>query len=270
MQIFFHVGLPRAASTFLQYKVFPVLEGIKYIKKHNFKKRDKIILKSGFDKFLLSSEMDIGKKDCYERLKQIANEYPDAKTILVLRKHSSWIKSKYFYYIRKQGSSDFNEFFNFENTGFFLVEHLECKRKIAIIEKYFKHKPFIIFQEDISKNPVDVIKKLVHFMNVQIDFNKINFKKVNKSFTLYELRSLLYLNKKLKNWPENVKAANFFYKSFRNLLIRLSVLYSKVSTLWSPYPELIIQSELLLKIDAYFKEDWNYCIKYAEENNGTI
>ncbi len=63
MQIFFHVGMPRAASTFLQYKVFPIMEGIKYIKKHNFKRHEKIISNSKFDKVLLSSEMDIGKKD---------------------------------------------------------------------------------------------------------------------------------------------------------------------------------------------------------------
>ena len=55
MQIYFHVGMPRTASTFLQYKVFPVLEGIKYIKKHNFKKHNKIISEASFDKFLLSS-----------------------------------------------------------------------------------------------------------------------------------------------------------------------------------------------------------------------
>ncbi len=266
MEIYFHVGLPRAASTFFQYNVFPHFKGVQYIKKHSFNKRENIISRTKPEKILLSTEMDIGKENKFEKLKLIAKEYPEARAILVLRKHSSWVKSKYFYFIRKHGSLDFHEFFNFENSGFFKIEHLEYKRKIELIEGLYSHKPYVIFQEDIADDPYLVIKKLSAFMGVEYDINKIRLSKVNKSFSQTELRRLLYLNKKLKNWPEKVKMFNLVYRAFRNLLIRLVVIYSKLTPEKSPYLESLIPGEAIARIDNYFENDWNYCKQYAEEN----
>ncbi|NOZ48044.1 MAG: hypothetical protein GXO79_14900 [Chlorobi bacterium] len=266
MEVYFHVGLPRAASTFLQHKVFPKFRGIEFIKKHNFKYRDKIISESKSDKILLSTEMDIGKENRYDDLIEVSKKFPNSKTILVLRKHDSWIKSKYYYFIRKHGYLDFDEFFNFNDTGFFKIRHLEYKRKIEIIENLYNHKPYIIFQEDLTKDSLQTLRKLATYIGISFNERDIKISKVNKSFSQRQLQVLLSFNKKLKNWPEKTKYFNFLYKSLRNLMIRIVVLLAGVLNSKKNKISSIIPPESLKKISEFYTNDWNYCIEYSKNN----
>jgi len=44
-EVYFHVGLGKTASTYLQYQLFPKLKGIKYFQRSSYKRYHKIIEK---------------------------------------------------------------------------------------------------------------------------------------------------------------------------------------------------------------------------------
>ena len=113
-EVYFHVGLPKTASTYLQALIFPKLKGIKFFPKKKFNKYKNLHAQRAEGKFLFSSETD---RWMDEKLKEISEYYPDAGIIFVFRRHDQWISSKYNYHLRKNGRISFDELFNLENTA---------------------------------------------------------------------------------------------------------------------------------------------------------
>jgi hypothetical protein len=56
--IFFHVGLARAASAYLQHKVFPHFTGVHYIPPNHYRRYQHIIAATTAPKYLVSREFD--------------------------------------------------------------------------------------------------------------------------------------------------------------------------------------------------------------------
>ena len=57
-RIYFHVGLAKTGSTFLQNNFFPNLQNIKYISTHKYRKCIDIINKTNYDSYLISREFN--------------------------------------------------------------------------------------------------------------------------------------------------------------------------------------------------------------------
>ena len=57
-EIYFHVGLAKTGSTFLQNNFFPYLKNIKYISTHKYRKCIKIINNTNYKSYLISREFD--------------------------------------------------------------------------------------------------------------------------------------------------------------------------------------------------------------------
>ncbi len=89
--VFFHPGLPKTATTFLQQQAFPKLNDVRFTKKHHFKYHESIIQQSEHEKFLFSFERDVTME---QSLAKFSGEYPDAGIILSFRRHDKWIASK--------------------------------------------------------------------------------------------------------------------------------------------------------------------------------
>ena len=57
-EIYFHVGLGKVASTYLQHRFFPRLKGIHYIKSTRYRRSPQIIKDTNYDKYFISREFD--------------------------------------------------------------------------------------------------------------------------------------------------------------------------------------------------------------------
>ena len=57
-EIYFHVGLAKTGSTFLQKNFFPYLKNIKYISTHDYINSIDIINKTNYKSYLISREFD--------------------------------------------------------------------------------------------------------------------------------------------------------------------------------------------------------------------
>lgn len=103
--IIIHIGLPKTASTFLQYDVFPKMKDINF-GTADLVSWDDYSLKEGCVN-LYSSETFIGdatnSKLSFEKLREISKRYPDLKIIVVLRDNEKWLPSLYNQYIRNGG-----------------------------------------------------------------------------------------------------------------------------------------------------------------------
>lgn len=106
-EIFFHVGLARTASTYLQHKVFPRLQGVHYIAPNQYRRYQHIISDTTSTKYLVSREFD-QRLDSASR--QFAQSFPDAKIMIVLRRSDRWIASQYRRFVKNGYALSFQEF----------------------------------------------------------------------------------------------------------------------------------------------------------------
>lgn len=259
--IYFHAGLPRTASTFLQRKVFPQFKGIVFVKKHDFKKHDQII-ESATEPVLLSTEIDIGKgRPNANKLFDFAEKYPETRIILVLRRHDKWIASKYKYHIRKNGRLTFKEFFNLqENNGFFRKEHLEYRKIIDLLESLFQHKPLVMFQEEFKAEPEKSLNYLAAFCKADFDYSKLKDTGVNAAFSEKQLRLLLKFNRRFAFDETKHKKSR---KKIRAGLIHSLAFVARFITSDNGNEGVLIPESDLKQVKEAYKEDWQACINYA-------
>jgi len=90
--IYFHVGLAKTGSTFLQNNFFPKLQNIKYISTHKYRRCIDIINNTNYDSYLISREFD---RQLEGEVKKILNYFPETKIIIAFREHKKWFN--YFY-----------------------------------------------------------------------------------------------------------------------------------------------------------------------------
>lgn len=264
-EIFFHVGLPKTASTYLQRRVFPKFKGIHYIKKHDFNKHDKIIARSKMP-LLFSTEMDLGiGKSRAKKAYDFAEKYPDTKVILVLRHHEKWIASKYKYYIRKNGTLTFREFFNIykNNKSLLLHEQLEYRKIISLLESLYNHKPMVMFQEEFKNDPEQSLSYLAQYCNAEIDYATVNKSRINTSFNKKQLHILYAFNNKFVF--DNHKH-NKLTKKLRAFVTISLAFFSNIVVSESRYPNPLIPEEDLEKIKKTYEKDWQYCLDYAAQH----
>ena len=267
-EIYFHVGLPKTASTFLQRNVFPQFQDIHFVKKHDFQHRDKIIANYPGARFLLSIEMDLQNEPGLAKIRDVSSKYPQTRPIVVFRKHGSWLKSKYKYYLRKHGSYDFDHFFDLENnSGVFKTEDLFFYDRIQILEKHFQKKPLVFFQEELKKAPFKVIDQMASLLNVRYNPDDIKISNVKSSYSEKQLKLIRKFNRSYKFDKEKVKPGfrRFCYKKFGGLLLH-SVAYAALlipDSMMDKNP--LIPKSIVEKVNKSYQEDWQKCVNYARD-----
>ena len=109
--IYFHVGLGKTGSTYLQVKFFPKLKGLQYVPTIDYKRYQKVIEKSKANKILVSREFD---RQLEDEIKKFAALYPEARIIIVLREHDTWIASQYKRFVKNGFNGSFRKFIDID------------------------------------------------------------------------------------------------------------------------------------------------------------
>lgn len=244
--IFLHIGLPRTATTFLQQEVFSKIENINFIDgSHPHNNPLKIVFKSIINSEntkshllynyliedrlnLISYEGFFGNYFCkefnsFQNTKNLFEIFPSSKIIFCLREYNSLIKSLYNLYIRKGGTKNFDKFVekHINQNNFIFNNYVDYLYKL-----FGKHNVFIYNFEDFNINPIDNIKSICSFM--QVDVPSFKNRKVMKSFSDDQLKVIKLLNNLFKTnfnsnglipWPFNITVPRLimeflFHKKF--------------------------------------------------------
>lgn len=266
-QVFFHIGLGKTASTYLQYKFFPKLRGIYYIQRTKYKKSPRIIARKNHHKFLVSREFD---RQMERETKWFAGFYPHAKIIIILRQQDQWIASQYRRYIKNGGFLPFNQFIDLQNNeGIWDPKELEFYQKLLQVERTFGSKPLVLFHKDLKKDPHAFFNQICEFTGTSYDPNEIVLNPSHKSYSEKQLIILRKINRFLfSRHPRPIKNRIIHWLRFRSKWLFLHLLLYIIQLV----PQAVTRNEVLIpeqdlnNIKSYYREDWDKCIQYAAQN----
>lgn len=267
-EIYFHVGLGKTASTYLQYKLFPKLKGIHYIQRTRYNDYPSIIEKHSDDKFLISREFD---RQFIRETGKMAEYDPDARIIVVLRRNDSWIASQYRRYVKNGGFKSFDAFLDLENNrGYWEREEVLFYPKLKFLEDHFNHKPLILFHDELKSNPWKFFQRIAEYTGTTYDKNQVSVRPSHKSYNTKQLLIIRNLSKKLfKKDKVEGKTKLQHYIKFRSrwLLCHLILYGAKIIPSNIEQREEIIPKSSMEKVKSYYAEDWQQCLDFAREKS---
>lgn len=152
-----HIGMPKTGTTYLQRKYFPGLKDPSFIKCHTDYVNERII------KNILVSEEGLSGlpwnnkwkegicnehrfKNSFENsIKNLKIVYPEARILIVFRKHGDWLISLYAQYILEGGTLSFNYFYN--ENGVIRKEDLYFDKKLEFLKSNFHEVDVLSFEK---------------------------------------------------------------------------------------------------------------------------
>ncbi len=263
-ELFFHLGLPKTASTFLQVVAFPQLEGIHYFRKRKFKNFVALAKNSKAKKLLFTTESDRGFD---KKLEAVISDFPNAKIIIVFRRQDKWIASKYKYYIRKHGHLKFNDFFDLErDNGFWKKEELHFSKYIDLVEKFTSHPPLVLTFDELKSDHNRFVNKIVQYLNIPPLKKPLENKVINKAFSdkqiiLLRRFNTLYKYKAIKTKSNFLNKVHYKYREF---LLHIVAFFSSLVPTSFIKNEVLIPSEKLHEIKKFYEEDWKRIMGIAK------
>lgn len=258
-EIYFHIGLHRTATTFLQTKFFPDLIECNFINhfeiyrelinltttdeymwnETNLKDQTKREIESKFkDRInIISAECltgfpflkSINRSIILNRIKTL---FPNAKIILGIREQKAIIQSLYFLYIREGGTLHINDLIKKKDKNYFgytiydnLIETIDLdafKYNILIQELFdlFGEENVYVFVLEEFKDNNKSINKLISFLGLsEFELSRIKQKKVNKSYPYNSLEMIRWANKFTKGFSSKGRVRSF-QKRFINKIFK--------------------------------------------------
>ena len=262
--IYFHVGLAKTGSTFLQNNFFPKLQNIKYISTHKYKRCIDIINNTNYDSYLISREFD---RQLEGEVKKILNHFPETKIIIVFREHKKWISSQFKRFSKNGYHFKFEDFYNNTNSGYWKNEDMIYIDKINIIKKYSKYDPLVLNFDELKINPHSYLTKISEYTNSNYKKSNISLNVVHKSYSEKQLIFLkgfcrifkpnppkYYADNKLKHWL-------YFRPWWLLFHLVMYVAYFLPKNMIVKKP--LIDNNYLGKTMKKYKSDWDEILKYT-------
>ena len=262
--IYFHVGLAKTGSTFLQNNFFPKLKNIKYISTHKYRRCIDIINNTNYDSYLISREFD---RQLEGEVKKILNHFPETKIIIVFREHKKWISSQFKRFSKNGYHFKFEDFYNNTNSGYWKNEDMIYIDKINIIKKYSKYDPLVLNFDELKINPHSYLSKISEYTNSNYSKSNISLNVVHKSYSEKQLIFLkgfcrifkpnppkYYADNKLKHWL-------YFRPWWLLFHLVMYVAYFLPKNMIVKKP--LIDNNYLEKTMKKYKSDWDEILKYT-------
>ncbi len=266
-EIFFHVGLGKTASTYLQHSVFPHFKGIHYIPTNRYKKSLRIIEKGEKKRYLVSREFD---RQFEDEVSKFCTIHPDASIIVVFRRQDKWIASQYKRHVKGGFYKEFKDFLDVkENQGFWDRQELIFMDKISVIEKYATKKPLILFHEDLS-DPYAFITKIANYCQVTFDKQSVSIRPRHTAWKEKQLHAVKYFRKNI--YQGQIKGGKnrwetwLYYRPWWllfHLIMYLAVFLPKKWVIKKP----LIKQDDLDTVREWTSKDWESLKAYADKNN---
>ena len=268
-QIFYHVGLGKAASTYLQNRVFPVLQDIRYVPRDRYRGYKALIERTRDERYLISRE---AAYRLGQRLDEFAEFKADARVILVLRRHDRWIASHYRRYLKNGGSAEFERYVDLDSREPLVwgEQEMHFMPMIEAVETRFGSAPLVLFHEDLQTDPFYLIDQLCAFTGARYQRDQIDLSVVHSSWSDDQLKVARRVGKHL--FSEIPKPPRHPGVNRVRRRLRLWACYGVLGVarlVPKPFldPSPLIRPESLDRIRNHFADDWRACRDYAQHHN---
>jgi hypothetical protein len=257
-EIYFHVGLGKTASTWLQNKVFGTFEGVQYIHPTHYARWRQAVIAPGSGKVLISREMD---QQLEREVSAFASVRPDTHAIIVMRSNAQWIASQYRRFLKNGYCFTFDEFFDVEqDTGFWKRDDVYLFPKLEILHRYFTYPPLVLTYDQLRDDPKTFIQNMTDYIGTTCDLSKISFEKHHASYSEKQLKWMLTIGKYL--FSKKIQDPSL--PRWRKWIRRRPRMWMCYLVLYSAYliPNAFISKKPLIpkqsldKINAYYAQDW--------------
>ena len=243
MKNLFHIGYHKTATTWFQKKFYPLL------KNYNQVDRSKIR-----DFFYENNYQDFSSKKnqifCDEELsgnihngaylgllsENIAtkiSKFENPKVIIFIRSQYDIIVSSYLQYIKEGGNYSFSryiehkEFERSNRSSLFSFKHFDYKNLIHKYQSLIgKENVYIYLFEDFITDQELFISSFIKDHNLEIDLNKVDFKKNNNSYSYVSLffsRIINSFSRKNVLYKYYIIHLPFVYEYAREILRRIKI-----------------------------------------------
>jgi len=243
MKNLFHIGYHKTATTWFQKKFYPLL------KNYNQVDRSKIR-----DFFYENKYQDFSSKKnqifCDEELsgnihngaylgllsENIAtkiSKFENPKVIIFIRNQYDIIVSSYLQYIKEGGNYSFSryiehkEFERSNRSSLFSFKHFDYKNLIHKYQSLIgKENVYIYLFEDFITDQELFISSFIKDHNLEIDLNKVDFKKNNNSYSYFSLffaRIINSFSRKNVLYKYYIIHLPFVYEYAREILRRIKI-----------------------------------------------
>lgn len=196
-----HVGLHRTGTTYLQTRMFPQIEGVRYAEKPSSREIEQLGAERHDRRPLLISHEGLlaRKRDGVTRpgrLARLAVLFPDAVPVLTVRRHDRWVRSLYVYHLNKGDRRSFKTFLRDR-------EPLTFMPHVRLLETFFGRPPLVLFQEELGEAPEATVQMLAGWMDRPLGPARRRRGRVNRGLSEAGLRWVLSLNRR---FPRGDKA----------------------------------------------------------------
>lgn len=289
-EIYFHLGYTKVASTWFQRVVFPSLEGIRFYKKHDFKKYRQfaggavagtmVRGEGSFEKrageepgvslsgkHLFSTEKD---RRIIQAVEELGALFPEAGFIVFLRRQDDWLLSRYKYRIRKHGRESFTEFFDLShNNGVWKKETLYYRKVIEAMERNSSRRPLVLLYDQLREDPAEFIRRITAYTGTRIGQGATQHPARNIAFSEKQLLILRNWNRRFpyRHKVSRVSLINTLHSKWRDLLLHSVAFFAELAPdRWVAGQAVLTdaEKESLEQIRKHYSEDWAFCMEYAK------
>lgn len=263
--LFYHVGLSKTGSTFLQHRIFPHLQGIQYLSTRQYRQYAERVRQQPADaRLLLSREFD---RQMEREIKHWAAQYPDTRAILVLRRPDQWLASQYRRFTKNGFGLSLTEFLDIDqDTGYWQRDDLYFSHKIELLRQHFTQPPLVLLHDDLKRDPVGFIQRLAYELDATLDLDTLDLSPVHASYDAHQLKVMRRLGRALHIHhprPFGASLLNTLYRYAYVYPLRYGILYGArlLPRRWTLQEDLIPPTELA-RIRDFYAADWQRCLDY--------
>lgn len=254
-EVYFHVGLSKTGTTFLQYRVFPKLQGLRYIQRTRYPQAPAIIRREGAPRYLVSREFD---QQFEQEVRWFAQQVPQARPIVVFRRHDSYMASQYRRFVKNGFAGPLSAFIDLDgDRGYFKRQDLDYRRYLRILETHFYQPPLVFRYEDLKEQPEAFYQVLAAGINARLSLATVNRSRKHTSYSERQLLFIRRVNQRLNLRKRKMSSwgpAHFGLKLLREGL-RYSLL--RLGRVWpAPEGEKLLDKAYLERIRNYGAKDW--------------
>lgn len=266
VEIYFHVGVERTGTKFLQNSIFPTYKGIHFINKDRYPKAKQIIAKRKHKRYLVSMELNLSPQ--FEKeVKDFSSWFPNAKTIMVLRPHDKWLVSHFKRIIKNGEKKTFKQFLDLDTEeSVYKIEDLYYMNKIQILEKYFKADPLYLLYGDFRKDPIKYLNRIASYVKVDFEIDNINLKPKHTSYNENQLKAIQKIGKYInidRKKPNKNKIINLLHRihvdAVRYSVLRISKHLPNSYFRDAPF----VEPEEVKAIKEFYQTDWDNAAAYV-------